>query len=60
MHLFTATMLVNERRPDVPVEGFWLRSAVPGEEARIHVLALAAVRVRPARHPDRADLRSCG
>ncbi len=32
-------MLVDERRPDVPVEGFWLRSAVPGGEALIHVFA---------------------
>ncbi len=30
-------MLVDERRPAMDVPGFWLRAAVPGSEALIHV-----------------------
>ncbi|HVL56319.1 MAG TPA: VOC family protein [Burkholderiaceae bacterium] len=30
-------MLVDERRPQMDVPGFWLRSAIPGSEALIHV-----------------------
>jgi catechol 2,3-dioxygenase-like lactoylglutathione lyase family enzyme len=32
-------MLVDERRPDIGIDGFWLRSALPGGEALIHVFA---------------------
>lgn len=32
-------MIVDQRRPDVPVAGFWLRSAAPGGEALIHVFS---------------------
>ena len=34
-----AGMMVDARRPQVPVKGFWLRPAAPGGEAIIHVFS---------------------
>jgi hypothetical protein len=46
-----AGMMVDARRPQVPVKGFWLRPAAPGGDAIIHVFSDEDARTPDGRIP---------